>query len=51
VAAVWATLLIYGLVAHGKRALWLLVVAPLALFWPAVLAWVYLVCTFGPDCM
>ena len=41
-AGVWVLLLIAGLTIHGKRGLWLLVGAPLALFWPAVLTNLYL---------
>lgn len=33
----WLTLVAATLWTHGKRGLWLLVGAPLALFWPALL--------------
>jgi len=35
---VWAVLLVYALVRHRPRAWWLLLTAPIALFWPAVIA-------------
>jgi hypothetical protein len=34
----WLGLLITGLIQHRRRGLWLLLGAPLALFWPVVIA-------------
>jgi hypothetical protein len=50
-ALLWIIVLLSGLVVHGKRGLWLLIGAPLALFWPAMLGNLYLMCHLTMDCM
>jgi hypothetical protein len=49
-AGAWVLLQITALVVHGKRGLWLLISSPLALYWPAGLTTLYLVCWSGIDC-
>ena len=50
-ALAWAIIFLIGLFVHGKRGLWLLVEAPLALFWPVAIGWLYLVCNLTYDCL
>ncbi len=35
----WIVVSVWALASHGKRALFVLLGAPFALFWPAVLVW------------
>ena len=50
-ALIWVIIFLIGLFVHGKRGPWLLVGAPLALFWPAAIGWLYLVCNLTYDCL
>jgi len=48
----WFAILRASLRAYGRRGLWLLAGAPLALFWPGVVLLAYLVCLLpGYECM
>jgi succinate dehydrogenase hydrophobic anchor subunit len=53
-ATVWLLLFVAALTIHGKRGLWLLVGAPLAMFPPWVMTYLHVACTLqwlGPtDC-
>jgi len=50
-ALVWVVVLLAGLIVHGKRGLWLFLGAPLALFWPAMIGNLHLMCRLTYDCM
>jgi hypothetical protein len=43
-AALWRALLLGGFVIHGKRGLWLLTGAPIALFVPLLWTFVHFIC-------
>src|SRR5579883_1811219 len=48
----WLIILRSSIRAYGRRGYWLLIGAPLALFWPVALLLVWLVCLVpGSDCM
>jgi hypothetical protein len=44
-AFVWAALLVFVLVGHGKRGLWLLLGAPFALYWLVAVASLWVTCS------
>ena len=48
----WFLLLVMSLRKHGRWGLWVLLGAPLALYWPIVLAWLIYGCSYGnaSDC-
>jgi hypothetical protein len=50
-AAVWVFLLCASLIVHGKRGLWVLAGAPFALIWAAGFVYLYIICTYGPECL
>jgi hypothetical protein len=43
-ASVWVVLCVFGIIRNGRRGLWLLVGAPLALTWPTAFGLFYLAC-------
>ncbi len=49
-SGLWMLLFIFGLMAYRKRGLWLLLGAPFALIWPAMLGLFISGCAFGFDC-
>ena len=51
IAAPWLALLILSLRRHGMAGLWILVGAPLVLFWPVVFCLLWYSCRHGGDCM
>jgi hypothetical protein len=50
VAVAWALLVIWSIARHGKRAFWLLVGAPLVLWWPCMYALLVWSCHHGYEC-
>ena len=50
-SAVWVVLLVVALLKYRRRALWLLVGAPVALWVPFIVTAIYVSCEFGNDCL
>ncbi|HLH19631.1 MAG TPA: hypothetical protein VKX45_20580 [Bryobacteraceae bacterium] len=50
-AAIWAVLVAMALVQHGRRGLWLLVGAPMALWTPFVMGAIYWACAYRQNCL
>ena len=50
-AALWGFFVVAGLVRYRVRGLWLILGAPLALFWPASLLLAVLACAQGGACL
>jgi hypothetical protein len=50
-SGLWVALLAFAFARAGRWAVWLLLSAPLALYWPAALLAVELICRFGDDCL
>ena len=46
-AFLWMGILAIALQHHGSGALWLVVGAPLAFYWPILFTWVLYACTYG----
>ena len=46
-AALWLVLLVVALIGYGRRGLWLLIGAPIVLFWPIWFTVYSLACTVG----
>jgi len=51
VSVAWSSLVTVALFKIGRRALWLLLGAPLSFLWPLLWTWVYCACHFAHDCI
>jgi hypothetical protein len=50
-AMAWGAISIVSVRKYGREGLWVLLGAPLALFWPVVFCLMWYACEHGADCM